>query len=128
MKKIIYIFLSILIISPAIAIAGTSEISILPESIESIFELVNLIISLAAAVFAIKLAALSQGGTMEKTWNTIAIAVVFFALLEVIGALDLFGVIKIEGASDILEFGFLAFLTYSLYRTKNDLLHKMLGK
>lgn len=128
MKKVIYILSFLSILFPVIALAATPEISIFPETVESGFEIANLIIALLATVFAIKLAALSQGGTMEKTWNTIAIAVVFFALLEISGVLDLFGVIKVEGLADILEFGFLVFLTYGLYRTKKDLLQKVLGR
>jgi len=129
-KKSTLVFLSLLAL-PAIALAAEGakfEAVIFSEQIERFVEIINLVVALFAGIYAIKLAALSQGGTMEKTWNTLAVATVSFVLLEVVGTLKGFEVVEIEGLAEIFEFLFVTVLAYCLYFTKADLLKKMLGK
>ncbi|MBI4281242.1 hypothetical protein HY625_00290, partial [Candidatus Uhrbacteria bacterium] len=102
--------------------------TIIPESSETILELVNLVFAVLTAAFAVKLAALSQGGMLEKTWNWMAIASVTFAVLEVVGALKGFAVANFEGLDDIIEFVMVLVLFMVFYRTRKDLLRKALGK
>jgi len=65
---------------------------------------------------------------LEKTWNTLAIAAVVFAALEVVGALKGFALVRLGGLGDLLEFIILVLFLYIFYRTRKDLLRKMLGK
>ena len=129
-KKIVFVFMLVIIL-PTIVLAednATIQAVIFSENVEKIIELINLIIAVFAGVFAIKLAALSQGGTMEKTWNGLAITAILFIALEAVGALKGFGLVHISGLAEIIEFLFVVMFAYCLYATKNDLLKKMLGK
>lgn len=128
-KKSIAVFLSVLVL-PVVAFAAEStmlEAEIFSTDVKNILQVVNLFISFGVVVLAIKLAALYQGGTMEKTWNTLAVVVVIFMLMEVTRALKDFGIVGINGLGDILESLFLLVFAYCLYFTRKDLLKKMLG-
>lgn len=129
-KKITLFALGILLMPLAVRAAENFlfDARLLPGSMESIFEFINLILALMAAVYAIKLAALSQGGEMEKTWNLIAWAAVAFAVLEIYGVLKAFYIIEIEGLGDVIETIFLLFLLTSVYRTRKTLLKKLFNK
>lgn len=128
MKKI-FIFLMILLV-PSIALAAeyTYNVTLIPDSVENALELVNLLIAILVAVFAVKLAALSQGGQLEKTWNLIAIVAVLFALLEVVGALKGFNLVRLGGAGDIIEFVFGIVFFTAVYKTRKSLLKQVLNK
>lgn|SRR3989339_166748 len=129
-KKIILVSLLVLVL-PVVVFAEESarvEAIIFGESVEKFIEILNLILALATGYYAIKLAALSQGGSMEKTWNFLAIVAVLFVILEVVGALAGFGIVHVSGLSEIIELAFVATFVYSLRFTKNDLLKKVLGK
>lgn len=104
-----------------------TEFTLIPENIEKIVEFANLFVALLAGVFAIKLAALSQGGTMEKTWNLFAIVAVLFVGLEIINSLGVFSILEIHGLSEIVEFVFVATFAYTLYSTRKSLLLKVFG-
>ncbi len=119
------------LIAPMIAFAATTwvqDVRIIPEGLEDTLEVVNLLLSIVAAAFAIKLAALSQGGSLEKTWNWLAVAVTLFAGVEVVGSLDSFGFIRVQGGQDALEFIMIVVFLVVFYRTRKDLLRKVLGK
>lgn len=119
------------LIAPFIVLAaGTSvyEFTVLPDRFENIFEIVNLLLSLVAAAFAVKLAALSQGGSLEKTWNGLAIASVLFAFLEIFNALEGFGLVHLSGLDEMLELVMVFVLLITFYKTRKDLLQKILGK
>lgn len=129
-KKIILVF-TLALVLPVIAFAQEGakiQATIFSENIEKIIELVNLVIALFAGVYAVKLAALSQGGSMEKTWNRLAIVAVLFVLLEITGALKGFELVHISGLAEIVEFVFVIVFAYCLYSTRKELLKKMLGK
>lgn len=129
-KKIILVSLLVLVL-PVVVFAEESarvEAIIFGESVEKFIEILNLILALAAGYYAVKLAALSQGGSMEKTWNFLAVVAVLFVILEVVGALAGFGIVHVSGLSEIIELAFVATFVYSLRFTKNDLLKKVLGK
>jgi len=129
-KKIILVSLLVLVL-PVVVFAEESarvEAIIFGESVEKFIEILNLILALATGYYAIKLAALSQGGSMEKTWNFLAVVAVLFVILEVVGALAGFGIVHVSGLSEIIELAFVATFVYSLRFTKNDLLKKVLGK
>lgn len=122
---------ALLLVAPFVAAAAGSaavDVELLPGSVENVLELVILVISLVAAVSAIKLAALAQGGSLEKTWNRVAIAVGFFALLEINNALAGFELLHIGGLSEILEVVFAVTLLVALIQTRRDLLKQVLGK
>lgn len=128
-KKSMIAVLFLVVVLPTIALAADSLFSadIFSENVEKVVEIVNLILALFVGVYAIKLAALSQGGTMEKTWNTLAVVAVLFVLVEAFNSLAAFGFVHIGGLSEILEFLFAAVFVYCLYFTKKDLLKKTLG-
>ncbi|OHA27267.1 MAG: hypothetical protein A3C06_00940 [Candidatus Taylorbacteria bacterium RIFCSPHIGHO2_02_FULL_46_13] len=127
-KKSISVLMLAVIALPVLAFAADNFVKaeIFSEEVERIIEVVNLVLALAAGVFAIKLAALAQGGTMEKTWNTLAVCSVLFVLLEVVGTLKGFEVVSIGGLGEIFEFLFVLTFVYCLYFTKKDLLNKMM--
>ena len=114
---------------PVLAFAADNFVKaeIFSEDVEKIIEVVNLVLALIAGVFAIKLAALAQGGTMEKTWNTLAVCAVLFVLLEVVGTLKGFEVVSVGGLGEIFELLFVSTLVYCLYFTKKNLLNKMMS-
>jgi hypothetical protein len=118
----------VLLAVPAVVFATGKEVAFLPEEVEEILEVVNLLLALLAATFAIKLAALSQGGELEKTWNILAMAAVTFAGVEVIGALKEFELVEVAGLGEILELTFVALLCFVFYRTRKNLLKRVLGK
>ena len=59
----------VLLLFPTLVLAAGEyvyDISLISEKAELILEPINLLIAILAAVFAVKLAALSQGGELEK--------------------------------------------------------------
>lgn len=130
-KKMFFLSSLLLLAVPAAALAAEGTVKtfeLLPESVESVLELINLFLAVLAAAFAIKLAALAQGGDLEKTWNWIAVAVTAFAAIEIFAALDLFGLVHIGGLADILELIMVVIFVYILNVTRKRLLKRMLGK
>lgn len=128
-KSITAVLLSVLVL-PAIALAEESpslDVELFSENVEKVIEILNLAMAILAGIYAIKLAALSQGGAMEKTWNTLAVVAVLFALLEVVNSLSGFGFVHIGGLSEIVELAFVSVFAYCLSFTKKDLLKKALG-
>lgn len=128
-KRTTAVFLSLLAL-PAIVFAADSynfQTDLISSNIEHIIEILNLVVALLAGVFAVKLAALAQGGTMEKTWNTLAVVAVLFVGVEIVNSLSGFGWVNIGGLSEILELAFVSVFAYCLYFTKKDLLKKILG-
>lgn len=121
--------LALVVVLPVATLAAEKafDMEIFSEDIEKVIELVNLVIAAFAGIFAIKLAALAQGGKQEKTWNTLAFAAVLFLLLEVVGALNGFGLVHIGGLAEVFEFLFVSTLAYTLYFTKRDLLASTMG-
>ena len=131
MKKYykIIMFSIMLLFVPTIALAAdTKEIIFLPEIGEEILELVNLVLAVLAAIFAVKLAALSQGGELEKTWNLMAMSAFAFAVVEVLGALKEFGLLHVSGLGDIFELIFIVLMAYTFYKTRKSLLKRVMGK
>lgn len=125
------ILLLLVYATPIVALAAESDylydFELLPRIGENILEGLNLLIAIFAAAFAVKLAALSQGGSLEKTWNFMAIASLFFAALEIYGASKGLGILHLGGLDDILELGFGLMLAITFYRTRKQLLAKALG-
>jgi len=116
---------------PLIALAEDSyaiNVSFLPESVENALEIIILVLAVIAAVYAVKLAALSQGGALEKTWNWLAIVALVFAVLEIYGTLNGYGILRIGGLGDVIELVMAVVLVIVFYRTRKDLLKKLLGK
>lgn len=131
-KKLILASLSVLAL-PAIAMASDTaatmqyQYTFLSDSMEHVMEFANLVMALLAGIFAVKLAALSQGGSMEKTWNNLAIVAVLFVGVEVLNSLSGFGVLDVTGLSEIVEFVFAVMFAYTLYATRKDLMKKVFG-
>lgn len=130
-RNFLLIFISLLVFPLALfaddAVA-VYQATVVPENLENILELVNLAIALLAAFYAVKLAALSQGGSLEKTWNLLALAAVFFALMEVNNGLAGFGLIDLEGLGELFELAFGALLLVVFVKTRKNLLKQVLGK
>ena len=121
---------ALLLVPAAVYAKGDTHVynaSIIPESAENILELINLIVSIFAAAFAVKLAALSQGGQLERTWNKLAVVAVVFAVMEIFAALKGYGLVKIGGLGDILEFVLAVLLAATFYTTRKQLLRQTLG-
>lgn len=104
-----------------------TEFTLIPANLEKVVEFLNLIAALFAGMYAIKLAALSQGGAMERTWNLLAVVAVLFVGLEVVNSLSEFGVLEIHGLSEVVEFVFAVLFAYTLYSTRKELIKKVLG-
>jgi hypothetical protein len=124
------ILTAIFLVLPVVAFAEDSALFqavIFSGSVERFMEIANLLVALLAGIYAVKLAALSQGGTMEKTWNVLAVAALLFVLLEVVGALKEFAIVNVSGLGEIVEFILIVVFAYCLYFTRKDLLKKMLG-
>jgi len=127
-KKIF--LLAIFLSAPVIVFAGSNyiyDVGFIPESWENIIEFVNLIVAVLAAAYAVKLAALSQGGDLEKTWNLLAVVAVLFAILEIYGALKGLNLVYISGFGDVLEFVFGLTLLVAVYKTRKTLLKRVMG-
>ncbi|MDO8505507.1 MAG: hypothetical protein Q7S48_02945 [bacterium] len=121
------IFLLAILSVPKVASAYVYDISILPEWSENGLELINLFLAVLAATFSIKLAALSQGGQMEKTWNLLAIAAGLFAILEINNALSGFNLVHIGGLSELVEAIFLTIFFTTFYKTRKSLLKQTMS-
>lgn len=102
-----------------------TEFTLFSGSVEQVIEFANLVVALFAGMYAVKLAALSQGGAMERTWNLLAVVAVLFVGLEVVNTLSAFSILKIHGLSEVIEFAFAALFAYCLYSTRKELLKKM---
>lgn len=130
LKKIVLVILTLMAM-PIVALAKEGfvyDFTLLNSTGENILEVANLIIAIMAAVFAVKLAALSQGGSMEKTWNKLAFIAMLFALLEIYGSLKGLGLVQIEGLGDIIELAFGSLLLITVYTTRKTLLKKLFNK
>ncbi|PIY93362.1 MAG: hypothetical protein COY69_02005 [Candidatus Magasanikbacteria bacterium CG_4_10_14_0_8_um_filter_32_14] len=126
--KIIMFSIMLLFVPTIVLAADSKEIFFLPEIVEEVLEIVNLVFAILAAVFAVKLAALSQGGDLEKTWNLMAMSAFAFAVVEVLGALKEFGLLQISGLTEIFELIFIILMTYTFYKTRKSLLKRVMGK
>lgn len=128
-KKII-LTISILFLPIAVLASEgvTYDIPFLSDKLENIFEIVNLLLAILAASYAIKLAALTQGGQMEKTWNMLALAGAFFALVEILGALKGFGIMNVHGAAEIFELLLALTLLKTFMITRKMLLKQIMDK
>ncbi|MBM2817694.1 MAG: hypothetical protein HW401_284 [Parcubacteria group bacterium] len=123
LKKIIiaisFLFLPIAALASDIA---AFDVPFLSDKMKSIIEIVNLFLALLAAFYAIKLAALAQGGQMERTWNMLALASVIFGFIQVSNSLKGFGIMDIHGVTELFELLLAFVLVYVFIRTKKMLL------
>ncbi len=128
-KNFFYVTLALAVPFMAMAAEGVYfyDAELIPKSIESGLEIINLVLAVIAAIFAVKLAALSQGGSLEKTWNLMAIVALTFAVFEIYGALQGFMILHLGGLGDLLEFIFVLILAITFYKTRKSLLAKVLG-
>lgn len=104
-------------------------LQIVPEGgVMDALHLLNLALGLLAAFYAVKLAALSQGGELEKTWNALAAAGVLFALTHTLKGMETLGFVTLGGAEEVLGLGLALTLVYIFMRTRRVLLNRILGK
>ncbi len=130
------IFKNLFIISaflfmPIIVFAGGDfvyDVAFLSKNSEITLEFINIIIAILAAAYAIKLAALTQGGDLENTWNLIAVVAVLFAVFEAYGVLKGLGLVHITGLGDVIELIFGLTLLVTVYKTRKTLLERMMSK
>ena len=121
----------LLLLTPVVVWAAEEfayETALISEGAENALEFVNLIVAIIAAVYAVKLAALSQGGQLEKTWNKLAMVGVVFAVIEIFAALKGFGLVHLEGLEDILELVLAVLLLVAFVSTRRHLLEQVLGE
>lgn len=131
MKKRYFLSAVLIWALPATGLAADNfaiDAEVIPENVEAIMELVILALAVLSAIFAVKLAALSQGGSLEKTWNWLAGASLTFALLEIYGALQGFGLLHLGGVAEVIELVLALILFKVFYSTRKELLKKVLGK
>lgn len=65
---------------------------------------VGLILPIIVAWFAIKVATLMQGGKLEDVWKLIAAGMSVLAIVKVIDALEILGILYVGGLRSVLEF------------------------
>ncbi|GEM_PF-7046800 len=104
-------------------------LQVIPEGgVMDVFHLLNLVLGLFAAFYAVKLAALSQGGELEKTWNALAVAAVLFALTHILNGMQALGFVAIGGMTEVLGTLLALTLVFVFMRTRRVLLQRILGK
>jgi hypothetical protein len=129
MKKKVYIYLGLAIaIGIALIIQSKTEgagKSIL-EMMENPTEIINMIIALFIASFAMNVSKI-LGGEQGKAWFLITISALIFALLEIIGALKGLGIWTVSGLDDFVELCFVIALLAGFWEQKKiftDLIKK----
>lgn len=98
-----------------------------------IISYLNIVVSIIAAVYGIKLAAMAKGGEMEKSWNLITVSAVVFAILTEITVITKIidvgvSVFFIDLLSEIVKFVFIIIFTYALYSTRRNLIKRLFNK
>jgi hypothetical protein len=111
------IFLGVFAILVAVVIlqANFFESSFL-VSVEVGTEIVNMILSLIALVFAIKVVKLFGMGTQAGPWRWMAVSAVLFAIVEILGALKILEIWKESGLIDFVEFFFVVALAIGFWK------------
>ena len=128
-KKIILAVSFFFLPLAALAFDGAAyDVPFLSDKTENIIKIVTLFLALFAASYAFKLAALAQGGQMERTWNMLALASVIFGFIEVLSSLKDFRIIDIHGVSELFELLLAFVLVYVFMRTRRMLLKQVMGK
>jgi len=131
MRKMMYKILGVSLFLPVITLAESASyqynFTLMPESSELWLEALNVVLAIGMAYVAIKVAALMQGGKLERAWNFMAIAAGVFALTEIYNILAALGIFHIGGLDDTLEFIFVVFFLLAFLRAKKALLVGMGG-
>ena len=65
---------------------------------------VGLILPIIVAWFAVKVAYLMRGGKLENVWKLIAAGMSVLALMKVVDALEVLGILYVGGLRSVLEF------------------------
>jgi len=92
------------------------------ENFETLFEFMNAIISITAAVFAWHVAKYFTIKTNNGTsWRWLAIAAILFAIAEILGVLRGVGIWYFGGIIDLLEFGFVVALARGFWEQKKTI-------
>lgn len=127
MKKTIAVFCAAAF--PGLALAeemlmpsSAKHVELVSLNAENIILFANLVLGALAAMYAVKLAAVSTGGAFEKTWNGIAIAAILFVFLEASNLIAGLGIVHFQGVSDILETLYIVVLLAVFIRTRRNLL------
>lgn len=132
MKKLIYKLAGVAFLLPAVTLAAEGkaqfEIVFMPASAELYIELFNLVIGIAMAFVAIKVAALVQGGKMEKVWNLMALAAGIFAIFEIVGGLEKLNILHMSGLTEVLEAAFIVAFLVAFSFAKKSLKESLFGK
>lgn len=69
-----------------------------------LFNDVGLILPIIIAWFAVKVAYLMRGGKLENVWKLIAAGMSVLAMVKVIDALEILGILHVTGLRSVLEF------------------------
>ncbi len=121
MKKISLIFLSLFFIVIISVFVQAFYLEIgedgFLEKIEPVLEVFNFIIAIVTLVLAIYMVPKLKdlGLTLRKSWTFLISTIIFFALFETLGLLDLLNIFKWHGLSDVLEFAFILSLLLAVF-------------
>ncbi len=79
------------------------------ESVNMGVEILNLLISFVLIVMGIQISLVLDAG-MKKTWKYYLTAIILFGVHEVVGVLEEFKILHIEGLYDVTELLFVIFI------------------
>lgn len=104
------------------------DFSFLPDLSGVPWRLINLILVIVAATFAIKVSALVQGGKFERVWDYLSAGVGILALLITYNLLNGLYVVNVTGLRELLEFLAAVFLLLGFYQARHILIKEVMGK
>jgi len=84
------------------------------EFIEGIIKIANVVLSLVAAGIAVRLFHLIGSKEKMQPWKPVVIALIFFMVQEVLGALRAFGIFEIRYLTNVVPAFILAALIWAL--------------
>ena len=118
MRKIISL---IFLFAPAAALAATDPVAdAISRPIESITGIGMIIVAFIAIFYALKVARMMRGGAFAAVWNRLAVASIFFFVMEVIVMGQEFGFLPesfLDELASFLGILMLLFALLAMYRT-----------
>ena len=100
----------------------------LPEGLELFLHIALILVALGGAVYGVKLAALTQGGMLEKVWNLVTWGLAILAGAGVYAFLSEIGLIHIGGFDLLFQVLLATLFLSTLWKMKKELLRQTLGK
>jgi hypothetical protein len=91
-----------------------AEIGIL-SIIEPFVEVLNLVIAIIIVAYGLIIAKILKSD-LKKIWRYLLVTVLFFGLHEIVGSLEEFGVLEIEGLYALTELLFIVAFLFAIYK------------